>query len=84
VPGLYTAVWHAYWLPKGTPREVVAKLNSAIVETLTDADVKKRFAELGQEMPTREEQTPAGLSAYHKAEIDKWFPLIKAAGLKAE
>ena len=84
VPGLYTSVWHGYWFPKNTPRDVVAKFNAAIVDTLTDADVRKRFADLGQEIPTREEQTPQGLSAHHKAEIDKWFPLIKAAGLKAE
>ena len=84
VPGLYTSVWHGYWFPKNTPRDVVAKFNAAIVDTLTDADVKKRFADLGQEIPTREEQTPQGLSAHHKAEIDKWFPIIRAAGLKAE
>ena len=84
LPGLHTAVWHGYWFPKGTPRDVVAKFNAAIVETLTDADVKKRFVDLGQEIPTREEQTPQGLAAYHKAEIDKWWPLIRAAGLKAE
>src|SRR4051812_46631474 len=84
LPGLYTSVWYAYWFPKGTPRDVVVKFNAAIVETLSDADVKKRFNELGQEIPTREEQTPQGLSAFHKAEIDKWWPLIKAAGLKAE
>jgi tripartite-type tricarboxylate transporter receptor subunit TctC len=84
LPGLHTSVWHAYWFPKGTPRELVAKFNGAIVDTLDDAEVKKRFAELGQEIPPREEQTPQGLLAYHKAEIDKWRPIIRAAGLKAE
>jgi tripartite-type tricarboxylate transporter receptor subunit TctC len=84
LPGLYTAVWHGYWFPKNTPRDVVAKFNAAIVDTLADADVKKRFADLGQDIPTREEQTPQGLSKHHRAEIDKWFPIIKAAGLKAE
>ena len=84
LPGLYTSVWHGYWFPKNTPREVVARFNAAIVDTLTDADVKKRFADLGQEIPTREEQTPQGLSAHHRAEIEKWWPLIRAAGLKAE
>ena len=84
LPGLYTSVWHGYWFPKNTPRDIVMKFNAAIVDTLTDADVKKRFAELGQEIPTREEQTPQGLAAYHKAEIEKWWPLIRAAGLKAE
>lgn len=84
LPGLHTAVWHGFWLPKGTPRDVVMKLNAAIVETLADPAVRDRFADLGQEIPTREQQTPEALFAHHKAEIDKWWPLIKAAGLKAE
>jgi tripartite-type tricarboxylate transporter receptor subunit TctC len=84
LPGLHTAVWHGIWLPKGTPRDVVTKLNAAIVETLADATVSKRFSELGQEIPPREQQTPEALFAHHKAEIDKWWPMIKAAGLKAE
>ena len=84
LPGLHTAIWHGLWLPKGTPREVVMKLNGAIVETLADPTVRQRFAELGQEIPARDQQTPEVLFAHHKAEIDKWFPIIKAAGLKAE
>jgi tripartite-type tricarboxylate transporter receptor subunit TctC len=84
LPGLHTSVWHGIWLPKGTPRDVVAKLNGAIVETLADAAVRQRFADLGQEIPPREQQTPEGLLAHHKAEIEKWWPMIKAAGIKAE
>ena len=84
LPGLHTAVWHGIWLPKGTPREIITKLNAAIVETLADAAVRERFADLGQEIPTREQQTPEALFAHHKAEIDKWWPLIRASGLKAE
>ena len=84
VPGLYTSVWHGIWLPKSTPRDVIMKLNAAIVETLADPVVRQRFADLGQEIPPREQQTPEALFAYHKAEIDKWWPMIKAAGLKAE
>jgi tripartite-type tricarboxylate transporter receptor subunit TctC len=84
LPGLHTAIWHGIWLPKGTPRDVVMKLNGAIVETLADPTVRQRFAELGQEIPARDQQTPEVLFAHHKAEIDKWFPIIKAAGLKAE
>jgi len=84
LPGLHISIWHGIWLPKGTPREVVMKLNAAIVETLADAAVRQRFADLGQEIPAREQQTPEGLFAHHKAEIDKWWPMIKAAGLKAE
>ena len=84
LPGLHTAVWHGFWLPKGTPRDIVMKLNAAIVETLMDPAVRQRFADLGQEIPPREQQTPEALFAHHKAEIDKWWPMIKAAGLKAE
>jgi tripartite-type tricarboxylate transporter receptor subunit TctC len=84
LPGLHTAIWHGIWLPKGTPRPVVMRLNAAIVETLADPAVRSRFAELGQEIPPREQQTPEALFAHHKAEIDKWFPMIKASGLKAD
>lgn len=84
LPGLHTAIWHGIWLPKGTPRDIVMKLNAALVETLTDTAVRERFAALGQEIPPREQQTPEGLFAHHKAEIDKWWPIIKASGLKAE
>ncbi|MEO8441096.1 MAG: tripartite tricarboxylate transporter substrate-binding protein [Betaproteobacteria bacterium] len=84
VPGLYTAIWHGYWLPKDTPRDIIMKLNAAIVETLADPTVRERFADLGQEIPAREQQTPEALGVYQKAEIDKWWPLIRAAGLKTE
>ena len=84
LPGLHISTWHGIWLPKGTPREVVMKLNAAIVETLADPAVQQRFVDLGQEIPAREQQTPEALFAHHKAEIDKWWPMIKAAGLKPE
>jgi tripartite-type tricarboxylate transporter receptor subunit TctC len=84
LPGFHTAVWHGIWVPKGTPRDIIMKLNAAIVESLADQAVRQRFADLGQEIPAREQQTPETLFAHHKAEIDKWWPMIKAAGIKAE
>jgi tripartite-type tricarboxylate transporter receptor subunit TctC len=84
LPGLHTAVWHGVWLPKGTPRDIVMKLNAALAETLADGPVRQRFMELGQEIPSRDQQTPEALFAHHKAEIDKWWPIIRAAGLKAD
>jgi tripartite-type tricarboxylate transporter receptor subunit TctC len=84
LPGLHTSVWHGIWAPKGTPREIVMKLNGSIVETLTDSMIKQRFADLGQEIPPRAQQTPEALFAFQKAEIERWHPLIRAAGLKAD
>ena len=84
LPGLHTAVWHGIWAPKGTPRDIVMRLNAAIIETLAHQTVRLRFADLGQGIPSREQQAPEALYAHQKAEIEKWWPLIKAAGLKAE
>jgi tripartite-type tricarboxylate transporter receptor subunit TctC len=84
MPGLYISVWHGIWAPGATPRDVIAKLNAAVVETLTDVTVRTRFADLGQDIPPRAEQTTQALAAFHKEEIDKWYPLIRGAGIKAE
>ena len=84
VSGLYVAYWHGLWAPKGTPKEIVAKLNAAVVQALADPIVKQRFAGHGQDIWPREQQTPEALTAHHKAEIAKWWPIIKASGLKAE
>jgi tripartite-type tricarboxylate transporter receptor subunit TctC len=84
VPGLHISIWHALWLPKGTPADIVGKLNAAVVDTLADAGVRQRLAEPGQDIPTREQQTPQALFAHHKAEIEKWWPVIKAANIKGE
>jgi tripartite-type tricarboxylate transporter receptor subunit TctC len=84
VPGLYASFWHGLWAPKGTPPNVIVKLDRAVVESLADPAVHKRFIELGQEPWPREKQTPDALAAQQKAEIEKWWPIIKAAGIKAE
>src|SRR5262245_54191184 len=84
VSGMYISFWHGLWVPKGTPREIVAKLNGAVVDTLADATVRQRLTELGHVIATREEQTPEALGAFHRAEIEKWWPIIKAANVKPE
>jgi tripartite-type tricarboxylate transporter receptor subunit TctC len=84
LPGFYMSIWHAIWVPKATPREVVARLNAAVREALADPAIRKRFQDLGQEIPAAEQQTPEALRAHHRAETDKWGPLIKAAGIKAQ
>jgi tripartite-type tricarboxylate transporter receptor subunit TctC len=83
-PGLYIAVWHGIWVPHGTPKPIVARLNAAVVEALADPAVRQRLAEMGQEIPPRDQQTPEALGAFQRAEIEKWWPLIKAAGIKAD
>ena len=84
LPGLYIAVWHGLWAPKGTPSDVTAKLSAAALEALTDPQVRERFVSLGQEIPEPAQQTPQALRAHHEAEIKLWWPLIKAAGIKIE
>ncbi len=76
--------WHGLWVPHGTPKDIVAKLNAAVVEALTDPAISGRLADMGQEIPPRDQLTPEALSAFHKAEIEKWWPVIKAANIKAE
>jgi tripartite-type tricarboxylate transporter receptor subunit TctC len=84
LPGFYVSVWHALWVPKGTSRDVIDKLNAAVVETLADPAVRQRLGDLGQEIPPREQQTPEALGAYQRTEIEKWSPIIKGANIKAE
>ncbi|HMK80769.1 MAG TPA: tripartite tricarboxylate transporter substrate-binding protein [Xanthobacteraceae bacterium] len=84
LPGFYISVWHGLWVPHGTPKDIVAKLTAAAQEALADPIVRSRLADLGQEIPPREMQTPEGLGQFQKAEIEKWWPIVKAAGIKAE
>jgi tripartite-type tricarboxylate transporter receptor subunit TctC len=83
VPGLHLSFWQALWAPRATPKPVIGRLNAAVVAALADPAVRARLVELGQRIPSREEQTPAALAAFHQAEIEKWWPIIQAAGIKA-
>jgi tripartite-type tricarboxylate transporter receptor subunit TctC len=84
LPGLDLPVWNGMWVPKGTPKPIIDKLNNAVVESLADATVRERLAAIGQEIYPRDQQTPEALRAYQAAEIEKWWPIVKAAGIKAE
>jgi tripartite-type tricarboxylate transporter receptor subunit TctC len=84
LPGFHTTSWYSLWAPKATPKTIIAKLNAAVVEALADPAVRTRLADLGQQIPPREQQTPEALAVLHKAEIEKWWPIIKAANIKAE
>jgi len=83
-PGLHMTFWYGLWAPAGTPRDIIAKLNAAVVETFADPGVRARLTEEGHVIPTREQLTPEALGAHHKAEIEKWWPMIKAAGIKIQ
>ena len=82
LPGFHVSLWSGFWVPKGTPRDVVAKLNGAVRAAFADPSVKKRYAELGLEFPAADQQTPEALRAHQKAEVAKWWPVIKAANVK--
>ena len=84
LPGFHASVWYALWAPKGTPRDVIGKVNAAAVEALADSTVRQRLSDIGQEIFPREQQTPEALGALQKAEIEKWWPIIKAANIRGE
>jgi tripartite-type tricarboxylate transporter receptor subunit TctC len=84
LPGFYCSVWNALFAPKGTPRDVIARLNAAAVDALAEPALRERLAGLGQQIVPRDEQTPEALAVFHKAEIEKWWPIIKAAGIRTE
>jgi tripartite-type tricarboxylate transporter receptor subunit TctC len=84
LPGFYFSQWQALFAPKGTPKQIIAKLNAAAVDALANTDVRRRLADIGFEIFARDQQTPEALGALHKAEIEKWWPIIKAANIKGE
>ena len=84
LPGFYMSVWNALWTPKGTPKRVIAKLNAAAMDAMADPVVRHRLADLGLQVPPRDQQTSEALGAFHRAEIEKWWPIIRAANIKAE
>jgi tripartite-type tricarboxylate transporter receptor subunit TctC len=84
VAGVHISVWTGLWVPKDTPREIVARLNAAVVQTLADPATRQRITDVGFEIPPRDQQTPEALAAFHRAETGKWWPIIKAANIRAD
>ena len=84
MPGFHASLWYGLWVPRTTPKDVVEKLNAAVLDALASAPVRARLAELGDEIPPRDHQTPEALAVFQKAEIEKWWPIIRAAGIRPE
>ncbi len=84
LPGYYVSIWFGMWAPKGTPPEIIAKLNAVAGQALKDAVVVERLTKLGQQVAPAEMQKPDAFKAFQKAEADKWWPIIKAANIKVE
>ena len=84
LPGLYIPFWHGFFVPAGTPRDFIGKLNAAAVAALADPAIRQRLVDMGQEIPPREHLTPEAFGAFQRTEIEKWWPIIRAANIKAE
>jgi tripartite-type tricarboxylate transporter receptor subunit TctC len=83
-PGIYVSNWHALWAPKGVPPDIIARLSGAVMSALADPTVRQRIADLGMQIVPRDEQTPAALADFQRSELEKWTPVIRAAGIKPE
>ncbi len=84
LPRFYGSLWHGLWAPKGTPQDIIASINNAVVQTLADPAIRQRITDAGQEVVPADQQNPKALAAYQKAEAEKWWPIVKAANLKGE
>jgi tripartite-type tricarboxylate transporter receptor subunit TctC len=84
MPAFHASVWYALWAPNDTPRNVIGQLNAAVVDALADPVVRQRLADIGQQIFPREQQAPEALAVLQKAEIEKWWPIIKAANISGE
>lgn len=84
MPGFFASLWYGLWVPKNTPKEVIARLNATMIQVLASAPVKQRFDELGIEIAAAQQQSPEALRAFQKAEADRWWPIIKASNIKVE
>jgi tripartite-type tricarboxylate transporter receptor subunit TctC len=84
LPGFHMSTWYALFAPKGVPKSIIARINAAVVEALADPIVRQRCADVGLDIPPRDQQTPEALGALQRAEIEKWWPIIKAANIKGE
>jgi tripartite-type tricarboxylate transporter receptor subunit TctC len=84
LPGFRFYFWHAFWVPKGTPKDVIVRLNDALVKALADAATRKRLLDIGQELFGPDMSSPEALGRFQKAEIEKWWPIIRAAGIKVQ
>jgi tripartite-type tricarboxylate transporter receptor subunit TctC len=84
LPGFFASLWYGLWVPKGTPKDIIAKLNATLVQVLADPAVKARFEEFGIEITPLQQQSPEALRAYQKQEAERWWPIIKESGIKVE